>query len=110
VRRAIDDWFASLGDPTPGFAIADIPLLYETARDREFDVVIVTACDPGTQVTRIMKRDGISEADARARLEAQLTDRREDSSRGLRHQHRWFVRRNEPSVRGVFDVMLMVNG
>jgi len=72
VRRAIDEWFASLGDPAPGFAVADIPLLYETARHREFDAVIVTACDPGTQLTRILKRDGISEADARARLEAQL--------------------------------------
>ena len=72
VRRAIDEWFASLDDVRPGFAVADIPLLYETARHREFDAVIVTACDPNTQLTRIMSRDGISEAEARARIAAQL--------------------------------------
>ena len=72
VRGAIDDWFASLGDRAPGFAVADIPLLYETARHREYDAVIVTACDPVTQLTRVMARDGISEPEARARIAAQL--------------------------------------
>ena len=72
VKRAIDDWFASLEDKAPHFAIADIPLLFETARHREFDVVIVTACAPSTQITRVMARDGVSEAEARARVAAQL--------------------------------------
>jgi dephospho-CoA kinase len=72
VRSAIDAWFQSLGDRAPGFAVADIPLLYETGRHREFDAVVVTACDPATQLTRIMARDGITEAEARARIAAQL--------------------------------------
>ena len=72
VRGAIDEWYASLGEVPAGFAVADITLLYETARQREFDAVIVTACDTNTQLTRIMARDGISEAEARARIAAQL--------------------------------------
>jgi dephospho-CoA kinase len=72
VRRAIDTWFESLGDRAPGFAIADIPLLYETGRHREFEVVIVTACEPVTQLARIMARDRITESEARARVAAQL--------------------------------------
>jgi dephospho-CoA kinase len=72
VRRAIDTWFESLGDAAPGFAVADIPLLFETNRHRDFDSVIVTACAPSTQITRIMARDGITEAEARARVAAQL--------------------------------------
>ncbi len=72
VRGAIDEWYASLGEVPAGCAVADIPLLYETARQREFDAVIVTACDTNTQLTRIMARDGISEAEARARIAAQL--------------------------------------
>lgn len=71
VRRAIEDWFISLGD-TAAFAIADIPLLYETGRHREFDTVVVTACDPAAQVARIMARDGSTEDQARARIAAQL--------------------------------------
>jgi dephospho-CoA kinase len=71
VRAAIDAWFASLPAGTP-FAIADIPLLYETGREQDFDAVIVVAVDPETQVRRVMERDGLSEAEARARVAAQI--------------------------------------
>jgi dephospho-CoA kinase len=71
VRDATEAWFAAL-DPATPFAIADIPLLYETGRDADFDEVIVTACDPAEQVRRVMRRDGLSEAEARDRVAAQL--------------------------------------
>ena len=103
VRDAIDSWFASLGDRAPGFAVADIPLLYETGRHREFDVVIVTACDPATQLTRIVGRDGITEAEAQARIAAQLPInekvRRADY---VIHTDGSFEETNR-QVRGVFD-------
>jgi dephospho-CoA kinase len=72
VRRATEQWFASLDPQAHSWALADIPLLYETGRDRDFDAVIVVACDPETQVRRIIERDGISEHDARLRIAAQL--------------------------------------
>lgn len=72
VRRATDEWFASLDPARHAFALADIPLLYEVGRDRDFDAVIVVACEPGTQVRRVMDRDGLSEAEARQRIAAQL--------------------------------------
>jgi dephospho-CoA kinase len=71
VRAAIDEWFTSLPETTP-FAIADIPLLYETGREKSFDAVIVVACDPETQIRRVMDRDSLTEGGARARLAAQL--------------------------------------
>jgi dephospho-CoA kinase len=71
VRDATEKWFAALPRDVP-FAIADIPLLYETGRDRDFDAVIVTACDPEEQVRRVIRRDGLSEAEARQRVAAQL--------------------------------------
>ena len=71
VVTAIDNWFASL-DTRQAFAIADIPLLFETGRDKDYDVVIVTACEPDLQVRRLIARDKISEADARQRIAAQL--------------------------------------
>jgi dephospho-CoA kinase len=52
-------------------AIADVPLLYETGHQHDFDRVIVCACAPSLQIQRVMSRDGLSEAEARARLEAQ---------------------------------------
>jgi dephospho-CoA kinase len=54
------------------FAIADIPLLYETGRDRDFAKVIVTACDPATQLARVMERDRLTETEARLRISAQM--------------------------------------
>jgi dephospho-CoA kinase len=71
VRRATDAWFDALRPDTP-FALADIPLLYETGREEDFDVVIVTACDPAEQLRRMIARDGLTELEARQRLGAQL--------------------------------------
>jgi dephospho-CoA kinase len=71
VRRATDDWFRGLPADVP-FAVSDIPLLYETGRDRDFDKVIVTAADPAVQLRRVMERDGLGEIEARQRIAAQM--------------------------------------
>jgi dephospho-CoA kinase len=72
VQRATDAWFASLDPARHSYAIADIPLLYEVGRDPDFDRVIVVACDPVTQIQRVIKRDQLTEAEARQRIAAQL--------------------------------------
>lgn len=72
VRRAMDDWFESLDGRRVAFAIADIPLLYETGRDAAFDRVVVAACQAETQLRRLMARNQLSEAEARQRIAAQL--------------------------------------
>lgn len=70
VYHRINEWFADLPAGTR-VAIADIPLLFETGHQHQFDCVIVCACDPAEQVRRIMTRDGLPAPDARARLAAQ---------------------------------------
>ena len=72
VRAATEAWFASVDASRHPFAIADIPLLYETGRDADFDAVIVVACHPGTQLRRVIERDKLTEAEARSRIAAQL--------------------------------------
>lgn len=72
VRDMTEHWFASLDPAQHSFAIADIPLLFEGQRERDFDKVIVVACDPDTQLRRLVLRDRISEQDARLRVAAQL--------------------------------------
>ena len=69
VYAAIEGWFAQLKAP---LGIADIPLLFETERAGDFDVVIVAACRPEQQLERLMARSGLSAADARARIAAQM--------------------------------------
>ena len=70
VRRRIREWFGQLPRGVP-VAIADIPLLFETGQEYDFDRVIVAACEPGEQLRRLMVRDGLSAEDARKRLAAQ---------------------------------------
>jgi dephospho-CoA kinase len=72
VRRATDAWLSALDSQRHPFAIADIPLLYETGRDRDFARVIVAACHPDTQLQRAMRRDSLTDAEARQRIAVQL--------------------------------------
>jgi len=70
VYAGIESWFSTLtGKP---FGVADVPLLFETGRDADFDRVIVTTCSPEQQLERLKTRGGLSEAEARQRLAAQL--------------------------------------
>jgi dephospho-CoA kinase len=72
VRTQTDAWFRGLDSARHRFAIADIPLLFETGTDNLYDTVIVTATAPDEQVRRIVARDHVSEAEARQRVAAQL--------------------------------------
>ena len=73
VYGAIERWFESLARREDAVAgIADIPLLYETGRDREFDVVIVVACAAETQVQRLKERSGLTEDEGLRRIKAQI--------------------------------------
>lgn len=71
VREMMDRWFVSLDPERVPFAVADIPLLFEGQREGDFDAVIVTACEPETQLRRLMARDALGEVEARQRIAAQ---------------------------------------
>jgi len=68
VYAGIARWFSTLDAPA---GVADIPLLFETGHESDFDIVMVAACRPDQQLERLMARDGLSVSDARARIAAQ---------------------------------------
>ena len=70
VYRRIGEWFADRPSGAQ-VAIADIPLVFETGHNHDFDAVIVAACTPEEQIRRVISRDGLTDADAQARLAAQ---------------------------------------
>lgn len=70
VYQEIARWFDALPASTVA-GVADIPLLFETGHEHDFDEVVVTACEPEEQVRRLISRDGLTDAEARARLAAQ---------------------------------------
>ncbi len=61
--------FELLGDSR--LAVADIPLLFETGHESDFDRVIATVCSPETQRARLAAR-GMTREDADQRLVAQM--------------------------------------
>jgi dephospho-CoA kinase len=68
VYDAIRNWFETVDSP---MAVASIPLLYETRREHDFDVVVVTVCPPEMQLQRLLDR-GMSEEEAHQRIAAQM--------------------------------------
>lgn len=54
----------------PAFAIVDVPLLFESGREGDFDCVIATVCRVDRQRERLRAR-GLSDLDAEKRLAAQ---------------------------------------
>lgn len=71
VYRAIEAWMGVQEAGGAPVAVAEIPLLFETGHETDFDCVVVTACDGEEQVRRAVERAGLSEADARRRIAAQ---------------------------------------
>jgi dephospho-CoA kinase len=64
---------AALGKSSSGeIIIVDAALMIETGGYKIYDCLIVVACDPSLQVSRIMSRDGLTEAEARARMASQM--------------------------------------
>lgn len=53
-------------------AVIDAALLVESGQHLRFARLVVVFCEPREQLRRLMARDGISEAAARARLDAQM--------------------------------------
>lgn len=51
-------------------AIVDIPLLYETGHQADFDRVVATVCPPAMQLRRLLAR-GVGEDEAKQRIAAQ---------------------------------------
>lgn len=54
--------------------IVDAPLLFESGFDKECDIIIAVIADYEEKVSRIMKRDSISEENAKERINKQLPD------------------------------------
>ncbi|MFL6279175.1 MAG: dephospho-CoA kinase [Vicinamibacterales bacterium] len=104
VYRRIGEWLASL-PPRTRVAIADIPLLFETGHTHDFDRVVVVACDPREQLRRIMARDGLSERDARARLDSQWPIEEKEARADYVIKTDGTVADTDSQVRTVFELL-----
>ncbi|MDI1243090.1 MAG: dephospho-CoA kinase [bacterium] len=66
-------WLAAREAEDPkAIAIVDAALMIESGGYRRFEKLIVVWCEPEIQFERLIKRDGLGEADARKRIESQM--------------------------------------
>jgi dephospho-CoA kinase len=72
VRRAMGEETERLAAGGHDLAFYDTPLLFEAGLDGTVDAVVVVWAPPGVQRARLAARDGLADADADARLSAQL--------------------------------------
>lgn len=69
VRAETERRFAAA--PPDAVVVNDVPLLVEAGLAASYDVVVVVAVSPSTQLDRLVRLRGMPEADARARISAQ---------------------------------------
>lgn len=54
------------------YVVVEVPLLFECGLSKRFDVTVLVAVDESTQIRRLVRRDGVSEDDARRLLDIQM--------------------------------------
>jgi dephospho-CoA kinase len=72
IRRAMEAETSRLAAAGHELIFYDAPLLYEAGLERAMALVVVVAAPPEAQRARLGRRDGLSPAEAEARLSAQL--------------------------------------
>jgi dephospho-CoA kinase len=104
VYRQIDQWYANQPSGTR-VALADIPLLFETGHEHDFERVVVCACEPAEQFRRLVSRDRLTAEEARARMVAQwpIAEKVRRADYVIRTDGTFAE--TEAQVRSVFDVL-----
>lgn len=72
VRARREAWLSAVREAASPVAVAEIPLLFETGMEDEFDVVVVVDASVEERIRRMRADRGIDEAGARRIMEAQM--------------------------------------
>ena len=72
IRALADERLAELARKGHALAFYEASLLVESGRYKDFDGLVVVTASPETQLERVLARGDLSEAEAQARIDAQL--------------------------------------
>lgn len=72
IFAGIKQWLEDQARQQHPVAVVEAALMVETGSWRLYDALLVVACQPATQLARLMARDGMPEADARRWLATQM--------------------------------------
>lgn len=72
IREEIANRLAALQAAGAAVAVVEAALLVETGSYKLYDQLIVVTCSPQTQLARLMRREGMAEAEAQRWIQSQL--------------------------------------
>ena len=72
VMAAQDEWLSGLEVETSAIAVVEAALMIESGGYERFDELIVVWCRADIQLARLIARNGLTEAEARQRIESQM--------------------------------------
>ena len=72
IQALSDERFADLAQKGHALAFYEASLLVEGGRYKDFDGLVVVTASPETQLERVLARGDLTEAEAQARIDAQL--------------------------------------
>lgn len=74
IKQRQDDFIRQHANKSSSIVVLDIPLLFETGRENDFDQVIVVSAPEQVQKKRALKRPGMTESKFETILAQQLAD------------------------------------
>ena len=72
IQALSDERFAEMAEKGHALAFYEASLLVEGGRYKDFDGLVVVTASPETQLERVLARGDLTEAEAQARIDAQL--------------------------------------
>ncbi|MDZ7780491.1 MAG: dephospho-CoA kinase [Gemmatimonadota bacterium] len=72
VREQREQWFAEQEERGHELAVSEIPLLFETGGEEDFDVTVLVDAPEAVRLARLVSDRGIDEAEARRMMDAQM--------------------------------------
>lgn len=100
IREAVEEKIREQRSVNSRFVVLDVPLLFEAGWDGYTDENWVVNVEESAQLSRLMRRNQLSEAQARDRMRAQMPPREKlkladiviDNTKDLEHLHRQVLR------------------
>ena len=72
IWRLREEWLEERRGEGAGLVVSEIPLLFETGRQGDFDAVVLVDAPSALRLARMMEHRGLSERDARRIMDAQM--------------------------------------
>jgi dephospho-CoA kinase len=80
IREARAKWLEERRREGDALVVSEIPLLFETGSEADFDAVVLVDAPPEVRLQRIVHARGLAEAEARRVMDAQMDPRRKRSA------------------------------